>query len=54
VHEVQIDVEQIGLALTVAHDVVVPHLLTECPSHGDACLALTVLLFGTIIPRNET
>lgn len=33
VEQVQVDVEQVGLALRAPHDVVVPDLLCECPSH---------------------
>ena len=34
VEEVEVDVEQVRLALTTTHDVCVPHLLCQGPAHG--------------------
>ena len=45
VDEVEIDVEQVGLARRAAHHVAVPHLLGERLGHG---LLLTVSHFETI------
>ena len=46
VHEVQVDVEQVGLALGAAHDVGVPDLLGERAAHGTPARSVTLRCRG--------
>ena len=51
VQQVQVDVEQVGLALGAAHDVRVPDLLRQRASHGDVLSALRPALVVALASR---